>query len=663
MKILTIKQMIDYIHTKKELKNHKRGRKKTTYIDCVCAFDIETYTLQDPALEDKQAVMYIWQFACEECCCYGRTWQQYKSFIESLEDMPGYIMVFVHNLSYEFQFLSGIFDFQTEDVFCTAPRKILTAKYKNIEYRCSMLLSNDSLEGFCEKHKVQHRKQSGEHFNYTKERYYFTPLTLFEYKYALYDVIGLVEAIKAELKAENRDLYTLPTTSTGYVRQDVKSILYSFNRYKQQYLQPRTEHMYFRLKEAFRGGNVHASRYFANVVIEEPGKVYDISSDYPFQMCTKKVPMSAWKETQASFDNYKVLKTLGYTCLLVIECFGLCLKDKYDGFPSLSKSKCRNLYKDICDNGRIMSAVYFETTLTDIDFEIMMKHYQGEIRFKELYYCRSDLLPAELRAYILQLYKDKTSLKGVTGEFAEVRYMQSKNRLNAIYGLSVQDVLRAMIEYINGLYLESTKEDLKTRINKNLTKAYMSFSWGCWITAYARKQLEMGLQAYNKNGFAIYCDTDSVFGVGDIDIKALNAPLERLSDKYNLQAYDKNGKLHKMGVFELDKEFDSIRVMGAKKYAYMKDGELYCTIAGVNKKKGRIQLAAAGGLEAMVDGFVFKGVNSNAIYNDDVHTSIIRDNHIIEITKNVALEESDYTLGLTGDYEYILTHPECFYNL
>ena len=118
-----------------------------------------------------------------------------------------------------------------------------------------------------------------------------------------------------------------------------------------------------------------------------------------------------------------------------------------------------------------------------------------------------------------------------------------------------------------------------------------------------------------------------------------------------------------MGVFELDKSFDQIRVMGAKKYAYIKDGKMQVTIAGVNKKKGREQLAAAGGLDAMVDGFVFKGVNSNAIYNDSVNTILHKYGHKIRITRNVALEESDYTLGLTGDYEYILTHPECFYNL
>ena len=33
-------------------------RKKTRYLDCVCAFDIETTRLQDI----DQSVMYIWQF-------------------------------------------------------------------------------------------------------------------------------------------------------------------------------------------------------------------------------------------------------------------------------------------------------------------------------------------------------------------------------------------------------------------------------------------------------------------------------------------------------------------------------------------------------------------------------------------------------------------------
>ena len=167
--------------------------------------------------------------------------------------------------------LFTVFDFKTDDVFCTSPRKILKATYNNIEYRCSMLLSNDSLDGFCDKHKVKHGKQSGAKFDYKKERYYFTPLTLFEYKYALYDVIGLVECIYAEMKAESRNLYSLPLTSTGYVRADVKAILQDFNKIKQPFLQPTTEKLYFRLKEAFRGGNTHANRYFANKLIKKKG--------------------------------------------------------------------------------------------------------------------------------------------------------------------------------------------------------------------------------------------------------------------------------------------------------------------------------------------------------------------------------------------------------
>lgn len=666
MKILTKEKMIDFVLSRPVLKKPKRSRKKVLYLDAVCAFDIETSIVEDETLEDKNAVMYVWQFACEDKCCWGRTWDEYINFIGTINDhLHCNLVVYVHNLSYEFTWLSGLFDFASEDVFCTAPRKILTATWENIEYRCSMLLSNDSLEGFCDKHKVEHQKQSGIKFDYTKQRFYFTPLTLFEFKYALYDVVGLVECIKAEMKTESRDLYSIPLTSTGYVRQDVKIMLKDFNKTRQPFLQPQNIKIYQRLKEAFRGGNTHGNRYFGNTIIEEKGVCIDISSAYPFQMCTQKMPMSGWKETKPSLSNFRDLRLHGYNCLIVIQCFGIYLKDKYDGFPPLSKSKCRNVYKEVADNGRILSAVYLETTMTDIDLEIFLDHYDGEIVFQEMYYCRSELLPLELRKYIFQLYNDKTALKGLKGEFAEIRYMQAKNRLNAIYGLSVQDVLRALILYVNGVYTEDLSTTLEERLQKNVYRAYMSFSWGCWITAYTRKQLENGLRAFteSQNGFALYCDTDSVYGIGDFDLESLNAPYLYYSRKYGLSATDKNGKLHHMGLFEVDKEFDRIRFMGAKKYAYEKNGDLFITIAGVNKKKGREQLKNAGGLEALKEGFVFKAVNTNAIYNDDVNTSIVREGHVIPVTRNVALVESDYTMGLTGEYEYILTHPECFYDL
>lgn len=106
----------------------------------------------------------------------------------------------------------------------------------------------------------------------------------------------------------------------------------------------------------------------------------------------------------------------------------------------------------------------------------------------------------------------------------------------------------------------------------------------------------------------------------------------------------------------------TFKTMGAKKYAYTdSDDKVHITIAGVAKKKGADQLADAGGLDAMKDGFTFKEVNTEAVYNDlPDYGSVIIDGHEQHITRNVALVPSDYTMGLTGEYTYILEHPEVF---
>ena len=103
---------------------------------------------------------------------------------------------------------------------------------------------------------------------------------------------------------------------------------------------------------------------------------------------------------------------------------------------------------------------------------------------------------------------------------------------------------------------------------------------------------------------------------------------------------------------------DHFRHKGAKKYAYTIGDKLTVTIAGVNKKKGGEELAAAGGLEAMEDNFVFREAGgTDAYYNDltDSFDYTLPDGKTVRITANVYLHESEYTLGTTPEYRDLLT--------
>lgn len=157
----------------------------------------------------------------------------------------------------------------------------------------------------------------------------------------------------------------------------------------------------------------------------------------------------------------------------------------------------------------------------------------------------------------------------------------------------------------------------------------------------------------------LYCDTDSVKYLGEIDWSAYNA--ERIAASTGSGAYadDPQGVRHYMGVFEQEHDMSEFCTMGAKKYVYRdaKKGNLVCTIAGVGKTAGAKELEAAGGVPAFKDGFTFVEAGGlEALYNDkpDIDRWEVEPGRWVPITPNVVLRESTYTLGLTAEYLRLL---------
>ena len=133
----------------------------------MAAFDIETTGIP----ELQESVMYIWQFELgTRWCIIGRTWEEWHLFIDrlifELHELAVVLPVYVHNLSYEFQFLAGQHEFT--EVFATDPRKVLYAVLDQvIEFRCSLFLTNMGLDDFTKSMKVRHTKLSGKEFDYS----------------------------------------------------------------------------------------------------------------------------------------------------------------------------------------------------------------------------------------------------------------------------------------------------------------------------------------------------------------------------------------------------------------------------------------------------------------------------------------------------------------
>ena len=79
-------------------------------------------------------------------------------------------------------------------------------------------------------------------------------------------------------------------TSTGYVRRDLKKALEPKREYIQKLVPPLDT--YLMLREAFRGGDTHASRFYAGKILPGPIRSVDRSSSYPDVQCNQRFPVS-----------------------------------------------------------------------------------------------------------------------------------------------------------------------------------------------------------------------------------------------------------------------------------------------------------------------------------------------------------------------------------
>ena len=663
MDIKTIDTFDYSIISKAPIQKRRKGNQGTkhnvkVYKDLFCAFDIETTN----DLSINQAYMYIWQFQIEDNTIIGRTWDEYLIFCERLTEQlkdNEFLMVYVHNLSFEFTFLKGIYLFDPDDVFCIDRRKVLKCQmYDHLEYRCSYLLTNMSLLAFTSKMGVT-QKLSGTEFNYKKIRYPWTKLTKRELEYCVTDVKALVEALKVYFSIEKDNFYTIPYTSTGFVRRDVKRAMRRFN--KPELLSMQADYKIFCiLREAFRGGNTHCNRYYADMIIENVSS-YDRVSSYPDVQINELFPMSPWiNETGVDLSRVcRIMFKQKRACLMRVGFTNIRLKEPLWGCPYIPKHKCRNLARHDNDNGRVLDADYLEISLTDIDLKIILDEYIfDEITFYDFYHCRYGKLPLPLRQEVQKYFQEKTELKNVAGQ--ELYYHMSKVKLNSIYGMSVQSPVKQSIDYINDQFIERS-EDEKELLQEHNNKAFLVYSWGIWTTAHARYQLEVAINKVGNN--FVYCDTDSVKFIDDgtIDFKKYNVSRKRDSIKNGGVAKDKTGKQYYLGLYEYEGTYKRFCSLGAKKYCYEDEtGKLYITVAGVGKSKGAEELTAKGGIERFKEGFIFyKAGGTESVYNDITEPFKVEiDGKSLNITSNVLIKDSMYTLGITGDYRRIINNPK-----
>lgn len=616
-------------------------------------FDIETSKIPKDNDGHYEAFMYVWQVCIEGNVVFGRRWEELQQFMQNVvnayklsEDER--VVVYVHNLSFEFQFIQDYFKFV--DVFAMASRSILTAKTAHLEFRCSYKLSNMSLAKFIENTPNTLHYKGVDDLDYATVRTPDTPLTEIEYGYCFNDVKGLYECVMELLKEDN--IATIPLTSTGYVRRDCRHAMNKNKDNRKMFLRSRLTLLQYKLlRECFRGGNTASDRYLTNLILKIVGS-YDLSSSYPFQMIAREYPMGKW--------NYGVipdLKTLeeynSKYCTIARYTFkNIRLRDEKP-IPYIPQSKCLALGDDReIYNGRILHADFLTISMTNIDFDIVKDQYEyDELAVEEFHYSRKGLLPKELRDTIMYYFEKKSELKGDEEHYYE--YMKSKNKLNSIYGMTVTNILNTEIEYHDGEYTEKkmTEEEMQEALDKYYKnhRSFLNYSWGVFVTAYARRELEDGLNIVGLD--TIYCDTDSVKFIGnhDKEFEAYNERLNKECEEKGIRNYaEVNGKRYYMGIFDKEKGYDEFITLGAKKYAFMQNGRIGITVSGLSKKKGAEELEKKGGLRRFQRNEVFwNSGRTIAQYNSSEVHDITVNGCTFSTASNLAIVDTTYTLGIT----------------
>lgn len=575
-------------------------KKNVYYINAPCSFDIETTSFYKGS--EKQAIMYLWQLDINGFCLYGREWNEFILVLKYISETFSLgknlrLVIYVHNLAYEFQFFRKYFNWYK--VFAREKRKPMQALTTNgIEFRCSLMLSGYSLAKVADNlHKFKIKKLT-EDFDYNKIRTPLTKLTDKELEYA-YNDIKIVEFFIREEIERNGDISKIPMTQTGYIRRKMKENCYNkdnLNEYKK--FRDRIHELviadiseYKQLKRAFAGGFTHANAFYSNMEINNVSSI-DFNSSYPAVMVNEKFPMSSahYIEKIETMQQFNELVNQ-YCCIFDIEFLDLESTTIYD--HPISSSKAFILEGAQIDNGRVVRADKLGITITEVDYSYLVKFYSwSNIRIYNFRYYFKDYLPKQIIEVIGELYKDKTTLKGVPEK--DVEYMHSKGLLNSTYGMMVTDICPDNITY-DGDWGQSPYDERDIEKYNKAKQRFLYYPWGIYVTAYARRNLFTGIYEFGTD--YIYSDTDSIKCVNydkHLDyIERYNKNCINKSKQaliyHNLSIdyaapKDNKGRIRNLGVWDYEGIYTRFKTLGSKRYLVETNGKFSLTVSGVNKK-------------------------------------------------------------------------------
>lgn len=637
-----------------------------TFINVPCSFDIETSSWY--LRKEKVSNMYIWMFGFDDIAVYGRTWEELEDWFDMLHIFLNLndgikLIVYVHNLGYEFQFMKN--RFPITKLFAREKRRPMYFSINQLLFKDSLILSGMSLEKTLLECNSEHLKTDG--LDYSKLRHSETPLSDIELEYCEHDVLGLNDFIRKEMK-KNGDIGKIPTTKTGYVRRYVRNKCLSNSTYGTMLReQLTTDPVIFDLmRKCFSGAYTHGCNTKIGIVCESVGS-YDFTSSYPSVMLRHKYPSSRFNRLSVIGIHDLVSLSEKYCTLIHATLYNV---QPLNSLHPLSKHKCHyDMNSLIEDNGKIVKSDVVEIYVTGIDFIDLCRCYSFDsVQVHDFYYAQKDYLPKEIIECILDFYIGKTTLKGIEDKKEE--YLVSKGMLNAIYGMMVTNPIAPKVMFNDDLKewevddsnLDLRKELVKIIANK---KTFLNYAWGIFVTAYARHELYDGILTTMANEDFIYADTDSMkitnYHRYDRYIKKYNErvveEINECLDHYGIDREKSNPTGNaQIGIWDFEGVYDKFKTLGAKRYAYEIDGKFKFTISGLPNKKSKSGLDAiswiCGNNGTYRTGFDYF---TNKMYIPATHTNKLTHTYV---DKDYECIMTDYLGNKCHVHEYSYVHLE-----
>ena len=655
--------------------------KRQIYLDCILSLDTEVTTFffvnrewvaQDMSRLDheyfeqlsnapKLAVPYIWQMGINDDIIYGREISEFFEFWERFKivNYKGIAIVYVHNLGYDFEFICEDLPPDTR-VFAKAPFKPMKVDISSMGlcFRCSYMLTNMSLENCAKEFRLDVEKTT--ELDYSVARLPVTPLSNSELHYCENDVKIINAMIKKVFLERYENVADIPLTQTGEVRREIKKIAHQipYHMHTLNKIKPEIED-YRIITRVIAGGYTHLNGLYNGMVVKDVDS-YDKRSSYPDIMCTRKFPSEKWHKCNSIRDTEK------YAYMINVRFTGIECQYAW-AYISAHKVKSRGAR---CDNGKIFSAKWVEMWCTEIDYLLIKRCYRiEEEEILCVYRSYKKYLPREIILYILKLFGEKTSLKGLE-EFMSL-YLRSKQLVNAVFGLSltntiVPDIVFNALSHLWDIPEPLTDLQISDKLGKQ--RPFLNFSWGAWVTAYGRYDIFNVLLDINID--AVYSDTDSAKIVNGEKYASVfadyNKKCERRIDEVckalNIDKalfFPKNskGEMQPLGFFEYEGRYEKFKSIGSKKYCFVKDGKFQFVVAGLKKTylHNNQKIPTMTSMKQMFDGSIIphgRSVHWHLTDMPEVELMDYMGNKWVNTRRQgIAFLSACYTFNITGEYK------------